>query len=162
MNGSLKVSRSKFEDSAPPGPRPRPFLLPFHRSEPGEGPQDEFLEDHGFMIETDKIKDVIDPHASYTLEYIDMIMSIRANNFRVRTLVRCCCRRCRRCRRAFTASAHPTKSPGSLCAHCAFGVPYHRVLLARHPVLHVSVLFSPVWPTLSSWLAHRGFNPPSL
>mmetsp|Transcript_34158 Transcript_34158/g.78917 ORF Transcript_34158/g.78917 Transcript_34158/m.78917 type:complete len:525 (+) Transcript_34158:490-2064(+) len=49
----------------------------------GEGPQDEFLEDHGFMIETDKIKDVIDPDASYTLEYIDMIMSIRSNNYRV-------------------------------------------------------------------------------
>jgi len=49
----------------------------------GEGPQDEFLEDHGFMIETSKIKDIIDPHASYTLEYIDMIMSIRSNFWRV-------------------------------------------------------------------------------
>jgi len=26
-----------------------------------EGPQNEFLEDHGFMIETDKIATVIDP-----------------------------------------------------------------------------------------------------
>merc|ERR1719502_2126514 len=49
----------------------------------GEGPQDEFLEDHGFMVETSKIKDIIDPHASYTLEYIDMIMSIRSNFWRV-------------------------------------------------------------------------------
>jgi len=49
----------------------------------GEGEQSEFLEDHGFLIETNKIKSVIDPMASYTLEYIDMIMSIRANNWRV-------------------------------------------------------------------------------
>ena len=31
--------------------------------------QDEFLEDHGFLIESDKILTVIDHHASYTLEY---------------------------------------------------------------------------------------------
>merc|ERR1719502_1663382 len=49
----------------------------------GEGPQDEFLEDHGFMIESDKISSVIDPNASYTLEYIDMIMTIRSNFWRV-------------------------------------------------------------------------------
>jgi hypothetical protein len=48
-----------------------------------EGEQTEFLEDHGFLIEADKIWRVIDPMASYTLEYIDMIMSIRANNWRV-------------------------------------------------------------------------------
>lgn len=48
-----------------------------------EGPQTEFLEDHGFMIETDKISTIIDPHASYTLEYIDMIMTIRSNNWQV-------------------------------------------------------------------------------
>jgi hypothetical protein len=48
-----------------------------------EGPQTEFLEDHGFLIETDKIETVIDPHASYTLEYIDMIMTIRSNNWQV-------------------------------------------------------------------------------
>ena len=48
-----------------------------------EGPQSEFLEDHGFMIETDKIRDVIDPHASYTLEYIDMIMTIRSHGWQV-------------------------------------------------------------------------------
>eukprot|EP00615_Pteridomonas_danica_P010099 CAMPEP_0114336282 /NCGR_PEP_ID=MMETSP0101-20121206/5605_1 /TAXON_ID=38822 ORGANISM="Pteridomonas danica, Strain PT" /NCGR_SAMPLE_ID=MMETSP0101 /ASSEMBLY_ACC=CAM_ASM_000211 /LENGTH=650 /DNA_ID=CAMNT_0001468157 /DNA_START=120 /DNA_END=2072 /DNA_ORIENTATION=- len=48
-----------------------------------EGPQTEFLEDHGFLIETDKIETVIDPHASYTLEYIDMIMTIRSHNWQV-------------------------------------------------------------------------------
>ena len=49
-----------------------------------EGPQMDFLEDHGFLIETDKIAAVIDPHGSYTLEYLDMIMSIRSNNWKVR------------------------------------------------------------------------------
>jgi len=48
-----------------------------------EGPQTEFLEDHGFMIKTDKIKEVIDPRASFTLEYIDMIMTIRSNKWKV-------------------------------------------------------------------------------
>jgi len=48
-----------------------------------EGPQTEFLEDHGFMIKTDKIQEVIDPEASFTLEYIDMIMTIRSNNWKV-------------------------------------------------------------------------------
>lgn len=48
-----------------------------------EGPQSEFLEDHGFMVETDKISAIIDPHASYTLEYIDMIMTIRSNGWMV-------------------------------------------------------------------------------
>ena len=48
-----------------------------------EGAQTEFVEDHGFMIETDKITTVIDPSASFTLEYIDMIMTIRAKLWRV-------------------------------------------------------------------------------
>ena len=48
-----------------------------------EGPQPDFVEDHGFLIETDKIATVIDPKASFTLEYIDMIMTIRANNWAV-------------------------------------------------------------------------------
>lgn len=48
-----------------------------------EGPQTEFVEDHGFLIETDKISTVIDPSASFTLEYLDMIMTIRANNWQV-------------------------------------------------------------------------------
>jgi len=48
-----------------------------------EGPQTEFVEDHGFMIETDKIATVIDPKASFTLEYLDMIMTIRAKAWTV-------------------------------------------------------------------------------
>jgi len=48
-----------------------------------EGPQTDFVEDHGFLIETDKIKTVIDPAASFTLEYLDMIMTIRANAWSV-------------------------------------------------------------------------------
>jgi len=48
-----------------------------------EGPQTDFVEDHGFLIETDKIGTVIDPKASFTLEYLDMIMTIRANNWKV-------------------------------------------------------------------------------
>ena len=48
-----------------------------------EGEQSEFVEDHGFLIDTDKIKTVIDPAASFTLEYLDMIMTIRANSWKV-------------------------------------------------------------------------------
>lgn len=48
-----------------------------------EGPQTEFVEDHGFLIETDKIGTVIDPRASFTLEYLDMIMTIRAKGWKV-------------------------------------------------------------------------------
>jgi len=48
-----------------------------------EGEQADFIEDHGFLIQTDKIKTVIDPSASFTLEYLDMIMTIRANNWKV-------------------------------------------------------------------------------
>jgi hypothetical protein len=47
-----------------------------------EGEQADFVEDHGFLIETDKIKTVIDPAASFTLEYLDMIMTIRANGWK--------------------------------------------------------------------------------
>ena len=47
-----------------------------------EGDQTEFVEDHGFLIETDKIGRVIDPSASFTLEYLDMIMTIRASGWR--------------------------------------------------------------------------------
>jgi len=48
-----------------------------------EGPQTEFIEDHGFLIESDKISTVIDPRASFTLEYLDMIMTIRAKGWKV-------------------------------------------------------------------------------
>jgi len=47
-----------------------------------EGDQTEFVEDHGFLIETDKIGTIIDPSASFTLEYLDMIMTIRAKGWR--------------------------------------------------------------------------------
>merc|ERR1719460_1228423 len=47
-----------------------------------EGDQTEFVEDHGFLIDTDKIGTVIDPSASFTLEYLDMIMTIRASGWR--------------------------------------------------------------------------------
>ena len=42
----------------------------------------QFVEDHGFLIQTDKIGTVIDPSASFTLEYLDMIMTIRAKGWR--------------------------------------------------------------------------------
>jgi len=47
-----------------------------------EGDQTEFVEDHGFLIDTDKIGTIIDPAASFTLEYLDMIMTIRANRWK--------------------------------------------------------------------------------
>jgi hypothetical protein len=43
----------------------------------------DFLEDHGFLMESDKIAALVDPYASYTLEYIDMIMTIKANHWKV-------------------------------------------------------------------------------
>ncbi len=48
-----------------------------------EGAQLDFLEDHGFLIETAYIERVIDPHAAFTLEYVDMILSVRSNGLRV-------------------------------------------------------------------------------
>jgi len=47
-----------------------------------EGDQTEFVEDHGFLLQTDAIRTIIDPSASFTLEYLDMIMTIRANNWK--------------------------------------------------------------------------------
>ena len=52
-------------------------------SDLSEGPQTDFVEDHGFLIETDKIGTVIDPRASFTLEYVDMILTIRAKGWMV-------------------------------------------------------------------------------
>jgi hypothetical protein len=49
-----------------------------------EEEQTEFLEDHGFLIDTDKISTVIDPNASMTMEYLDMIMSIKSNDWKVK------------------------------------------------------------------------------
>lgn len=42
-----------------------------------------FLEDHGFVIRWDEIKTAIDPSASFTMEYLDMIMSINAEGHKV-------------------------------------------------------------------------------
>ena len=43
-----------------------------------EGEQADFVEDHGFLIRTDRIAAVVDPSASFTLEYLDMILAVRA------------------------------------------------------------------------------------
>ena len=48
-----------------------------------EGDQADFLEDHGFLIKTSAISTVVDPTASYTLEYVDMILSLKSQNFKV-------------------------------------------------------------------------------
>ena len=48
-----------------------------------EGDQTDFLEDHGFVVRTSAIGDLVDPHAAYTLEYLDMILSLKAQNRRV-------------------------------------------------------------------------------
>ena len=48
-----------------------------------EGDQTDFLEDHGFVARTAAIGDLVDPHAAYTLEYLDMILSLKAQNRRV-------------------------------------------------------------------------------
>ncbi len=42
-----------------------------------ESEQTEFLEDHGFLIKTKYIRQVVDPNASFTLEYLDMILNLR-------------------------------------------------------------------------------------
>ncbi|KAJ1455766.1 hypothetical protein M885DRAFT_518940 [Pelagophyceae sp. CCMP2097] len=49
----------------------------------GEEEQADFLEDHGFLIETDKISEVVDAEASYTLEYVDMILSLKQKGWKV-------------------------------------------------------------------------------
>ncbi len=48
-----------------------------------EGDQTDFLEDHGFVVRTAAIGDLVDPHAAYTLEYLDMILSLKAQDRRV-------------------------------------------------------------------------------
>jgi len=48
-----------------------------------EGDQTDFLEDHGFVVRAAAIGDLVDPHAAYTLEYLDMILSLKAQNRRV-------------------------------------------------------------------------------
>jgi len=45
-----------------------------------EGPQVDFLEDHAFFARTDKYHELLDPAGSFTLEYMDMILNMRARN----------------------------------------------------------------------------------
>mmetsp|Transcript_105656 Transcript_105656/g.303663 ORF Transcript_105656/g.303663 Transcript_105656/m.303663 type:complete len:607 (+) Transcript_105656:57-1877(+) len=45
-----------------------------------EGPQVDFLEDHAFMARTDRYHEMLDPSGSFTLEYMDMILNMRARN----------------------------------------------------------------------------------
>lgn len=60
------------------------FLKSLNRGEDlSEGEQTEFLEDHGFLIKSKYILDVIDDQASFTLEYLDMILNLRNINKKV-------------------------------------------------------------------------------
>mmetsp|Transcript_99978 Transcript_99978/g.214154 ORF Transcript_99978/g.214154 Transcript_99978/m.214154 type:complete len:610 (+) Transcript_99978:110-1939(+) len=45
-----------------------------------EGPQVNFLEDHAFFARADKYHELLDPSGSFTLEYMDMILNMRARN----------------------------------------------------------------------------------
>jgi len=45
-----------------------------------EGPQVDFLEDHAFFARSDKYHELLDPSGSFTLEYMDMILNMRARN----------------------------------------------------------------------------------
>jgi len=45
-----------------------------------EGPQVDFLEDHAFFARSDVYHELLDPSASFTMEYMDMILNMRARN----------------------------------------------------------------------------------
>eukprot|EP00928_Gymnodinium_smaydae_P021976 TRINITY_DN18608_c0_g5_i2.p1 TRINITY_DN18608_c0_g5~~TRINITY_DN18608_c0_g5_i2.p1 ORF type:complete len:600 (+),score=108.57 TRINITY_DN18608_c0_g5_i2:77-1876(+) len=45
-----------------------------------EGPQVDFLEDHAFFARTAVYHELLDPAGSFTLEYMDMILNMRARN----------------------------------------------------------------------------------
>mmetsp|Transcript_68671 Transcript_68671/g.173007 ORF Transcript_68671/g.173007 Transcript_68671/m.173007 type:complete len:609 (-) Transcript_68671:6-1832(-) len=45
-----------------------------------EAPQVDFLEDHAFFARTDAYHELLDPSGSFTLEYMDMILNMRARN----------------------------------------------------------------------------------
>mmetsp|Transcript_41572 Transcript_41572/g.64983 ORF Transcript_41572/g.64983 Transcript_41572/m.64983 type:complete len:602 (+) Transcript_41572:46-1851(+) len=45
-----------------------------------EGPQRDFLEDHAFVARTDVYPQLLDPAGSFTMEYMDMILNMRARN----------------------------------------------------------------------------------
>ncbi|AEP15788.1 hypothetical protein EQVG_00379 [Emiliania huxleyi virus 207] len=60
------------------------FIKSLNRGEDlSEDDQTEFLEDHGFLIKSSYILDVIDDKASFTLEYLDMILNLRNINKKV-------------------------------------------------------------------------------
>lgn len=45
-----------------------------------EGPQVDFLEDHAFIARSNVYHELLDPAGSFTMEYMDMIMNMRARN----------------------------------------------------------------------------------
>eukprot|EP00466_Bigelowiella_natans_P019272 jgi/Bigna1/85697/estExt_fgenesh1_pg.C_50247 len=45
-----------------------------------QGKQIDFLEDHAFMMRTEMIETIVDPNAAFTMEYMDLQMSMRMNN----------------------------------------------------------------------------------
>jgi len=45
-----------------------------------EGPQRDFLEDHAFIARTNTYHELLDPAGSFTMEYMDMILNMRARN----------------------------------------------------------------------------------
>jgi hypothetical protein len=45
-----------------------------------EGPQRDFLEDHAFVARTAEYPYLLDPAGSFTMEYMDMILNMRARN----------------------------------------------------------------------------------
>lgn len=45
-----------------------------------EGPQVDFLEDHAYFARSDRYHELLDPAGSFTLEYMDMILNMRARN----------------------------------------------------------------------------------
>jgi hypothetical protein len=45
-----------------------------------EGPQVDFLEDHAFVARSNVYHELLDPAGSFTMEYMDMILNMRARN----------------------------------------------------------------------------------
>jgi hypothetical protein len=45
-----------------------------------EGPQRDFLEDHAFIARSNIYHELLDPAGSFTMEYMDMILNMRARN----------------------------------------------------------------------------------
>eukprot|EP00954_Amorphochlora_amoebiformis_P026601 1380323-Amorphochlora_amoeboformis.AAC.1 len=45
-----------------------------------QGKQIDFMEDHAFLMRTDMIETIVDPNAAFTMEYMDLQMSMRLHN----------------------------------------------------------------------------------